>query len=86
MEKAILRNFQTEESLQNFKKCKWKKSTRQLEVTYTFEPSESVKDIMSLPTIRVNVSPAKRKLTKSELPKIVTKKKRNLESNNRKYG
>lgn len=75
LEKAILRNFQTEESLQNFKKCKWKKSTRQLEVTYTFEPSESVKDIMSLPTIRVNVSPAKRKLTKSELPKIVTKKK-----------
>ncbi|KAF3427636.1 hypothetical protein E2986_08382 [Frieseomelitta varia] len=75
LEKAISRNVQTEGSLQNFKKCKCKKSTRQLEVTYTFEPSESIKDVTSLPTIRVNVSPAKKRLEKSELPKVATEKK-----------
>ncbi|OAD60404.1 hypothetical protein WN48_05704, partial [Eufriesea mexicana] len=75
LEKAILRNVQTEGSLHNFKKCKWKKSTRQLEVTYTFEPSENVKNVTSLPTIRVNVSPAKRKLEKSELVKLTLEKK-----------
>ncbi|XP_043581704.1 uncharacterized protein LOC122567363 [Bombus pyrosoma] len=75
LEKAILRNVQTEGSPQNFKKCKCKKSTRQLEITYTFEPSESIKDVTSLPTIRVNVSPAKKKLEKSELPKVTIEKK-----------
>ncbi|CAK9814078.1 hypothetical protein ANTQUA_LOCUS7928 [Anthophora quadrimaculata] len=74
LEKAILRNFRTEGSLQDFKRNKWKKSTRQLEVTYTFEVSESVKDVTSLPTIRVNVSPAKKKSGKTGLPKTVSEK------------
>ncbi|XP_017796049.1 PREDICTED: LOW QUALITY PROTEIN: uncharacterized protein LOC108577415 [Habropoda laboriosa] len=74
LEKAILRNFGTEGSLQDFKRNKWKKSTRQLEVTYMFEVPESVKDVTSLPTIRVYVSPAKRKSGKTELLKTVSEK------------
>ncbi|XP_054010979.1 uncharacterized protein LOC128893779 [Hylaeus anthracinus] len=61
LEKAILRNVRKEGLSSNSEKCKGRKSTRQLEVTYTFEPSENVKDVASLPTIRVNVSPAKKK-------------------------
>ncbi|XP_076234874.1 uncharacterized protein LOC143179495 [Calliopsis andreniformis] len=67
LERAILRNIRPERSLRDLEKCKWKKSTRQLEITYTIEPSENVKDITSLPTIRVNVSPAKTKSEKAEL-------------------
>lgn len=65
LEKAILQNVQTEGSPRDHKKHKWKKSTRQLEVTYTFEQSETTKNVGVLPTIRVNVSPAKRKSDKA---------------------
>ncbi|XP_029042175.2 uncharacterized protein LOC114875724 [Osmia bicornis bicornis] len=71
LKKAILRN--AEGSLEDFKKYKWKKSTRQLDVTYTIDPSESVKDVTLLPTIRVNVSPAKKKVEKTEEPKTTSK-------------
>ncbi|XP_076165569.1 uncharacterized protein LOC143145756 isoform X2 [Ptiloglossa arizonensis] len=74
LEKAILRNVRKEGLSPNSEKCKGKKSTRQLEVTYTFEPSESVKDVTSLPTIRVNVSPAKKKSGKTELSESLLEK------------
>ncbi|CAL7950000.1 unnamed protein product [Xylocopa violacea] len=74
LEKAILRNVHREGSHQDFKKCKWKKSTRQFEVTYSFEPSENVKDVTSLPTIRVNVSPTKKKSVQLESHETVLKK------------
>lgn len=76
LKKAILRNVQGEGSLEDFKKYKWRKSTRQLDVTYTIEPSEDVKDVTLLPTIRVNVSPAKKKLDKTEVDKTTLKEER----------
>ncbi|KZC11290.1 PREDICTED: uncharacterized protein LOC107189375 [Dufourea novaeangliae] len=69
LEKAILRNVRKEGLFQDSEKCRGKKSTRQLEITYTFEPSEGAKNVTSLPTIRVNVSPAKKKPEKLETPK-----------------
>ncbi|XP_017876408.1 uncharacterized protein LOC108622826 [Ceratina calcarata] len=62
LEKAILRN---KGSPWDHKKHKWKKSTRQLDITYTFEQPESTRNVPALPTIRVNVSPAKRKVDKA---------------------
>nr|XP_033337234.1 uncharacterized protein LOC117226721 [Megalopta genalis]XP_033337235.1 uncharacterized protein LOC117226721 [Megalopta genalis]XP_033337237.1 uncharacterized protein LOC117226721 [Megalopta genalis] len=69
LERAILRNARKEGLFQNSEKCKGKKSTRQLDITYTFEQSEIAKDVVSLPTIRVNVSPAKKKSEKLEISK-----------------
>ncbi|XP_076762403.1 uncharacterized protein LOC143430223 isoform X2 [Xylocopa sonorina] len=74
LEKAILRNVHREGSHQDFKKCKWKKSARQFDVTYSFEPSENIKDVTSLPTIRVNVSPTKKKSVKLESHETILKK------------
>ncbi|KAK2580210.1 hypothetical protein KPH14_012470 [Odynerus spinipes] len=68
LERAVLRNCTndtTEQCRKKFEGCQWKKSTRQLEITYTIESSECTEDT-SLLTIRVNVSPARRKLTKCD--------------------
>ncbi|XP_043255580.1 uncharacterized protein LOC122399176 [Colletes gigas] len=74
LEKAILRNVRKEGLSPDSEKLKGRKSTRQLEVTYTFEPSENVKDVASLPTIRVNVSPAKKKLGKTKSSESTSEK------------
>lgn len=68
LERAVLRNCRNntnEQCRQKFEGCQWKKSTRQLEITYTIESSECTEDT-SLLTIRVNVSPARRRLGKTD--------------------
>lgn len=74
LQRAILRNVHKEGCFHNSDKCRGKKSTRQLDITYTFEQSEIVKDVASLPTIRVNVSPAKKKSGKLKIPGASTEK------------
>ncbi|XP_014609835.1 PREDICTED: uncharacterized protein LOC106789833 [Polistes canadensis] len=66
LDRVVLRNCKNninEQCCRKFEGNQWKKFTRQLEITCTIESFESTKDT-SLLTIRVNVSPAKRKLTK----------------------
>ncbi|XP_076656949.1 uncharacterized protein LOC143361448 [Halictus rubicundus] len=77
LERAILRNVRKEGLFQNSDKCRGKKSTRQLDITYTFEQSEITKDVSSLPTIRVNVSPAKKKSGKLEISGASAEKEEN---------
>ncbi|XP_031833561.2 uncharacterized protein LOC116427407 [Nomia melanderi] len=74
LERAILRNVRKEGLFQNSEKCRGQKSTRQLDITYTFEPSEVAKDVTSLPTIRVNVSPVKKRSGKSEVTEVSDEK------------
>ncbi|XP_043684933.1 uncharacterized protein LOC122637105 isoform X1 [Vespula pensylvanica] len=69
LERVVLRNCKNninEQCRRKFEGCQWKKSTRQLEITCTIESFEWTKDT-SLLTIRVNVSPARRKLTKNDI-------------------
>ncbi|XP_071563291.1 uncharacterized protein [Temnothorax nylanderi] len=67
LERAILRNGRRDDgSYREGRGCEWRKSTRQLEVTYTFENPESASDVSSLPTIKVHVSPARKKPVKRE--------------------
>ncbi|XP_032664453.1 muscle M-line assembly protein unc-89-like [Odontomachus brunneus] len=67
LERAVLRNGRGGDgSHREGRGCEWKKSTRQLEVTYTFDPPECASDATSLPTIKVHVSPARKKLVKRE--------------------
>ncbi|XP_018345707.1 PREDICTED: uncharacterized protein LOC108750635 isoform X2 [Trachymyrmex septentrionalis] len=67
LERAVLRNGrQDDESHREGQGCEWRKSTRQLEVTYTFEHPENASGMPSLPTIKVHVSPARKKLVKRE--------------------
>ncbi|KAL6447088.1 hypothetical protein ACFW04_001441 [Cataglyphis niger] len=73
LERAILRNCRDDGSRES--RCEWKKSTRQLEITYTFEHSECANDMPSLPTIQVHVSPARKKLVKREIDDISKKNK-----------
>lgn len=68
LEKAIIRNCHPDRSREDLDKCQFRKSTRKLDVTYTFDALECPKDASSLPTIRANVSPAKRRSEKVELP------------------
>lgn len=75
LERAILRNCRDDGSHRKSRGCEWKKSTRQLEVTYTFEHSECANDISSLPTIQVHVSPARKKSIKREINEVDTSKK-----------
>ncbi|XP_020278462.1 uncharacterized protein LOC109852059 isoform X2 [Pseudomyrmex gracilis] len=64
LERAILRNGRDDgSSLRKDRGREWRKSTRQLEVTYTFEHSESTSGATFLPTIKVNVSSARKKST-----------------------
>ncbi|XP_029174114.1 uncharacterized protein LOC114942832 isoform X2 [Nylanderia fulva] len=83
LERAILRNCrsQTDESHCENRGCEWKKSTRQLEVTYTFEYSECTSDVSSLPTIKVHVSPARKKSLKRETKVTKRNKVVTLENN-----
>ncbi|XP_078034940.1 uncharacterized protein LOC144468980 [Augochlora pura] len=74
LERAILRNARKEGLFQNSEKCKGKRSIRQLDITYTFEQSE-IADEVSLPTIRVNVSPAKKKSGKLGISERLVEKK-----------
>lgn len=69
LEKAVLRNCAnntTKQCRQKFEGCQWKQSTRQLEITYTIESSECTEDTALL-TIKVNVSPARRKVRKTDM-------------------
>ncbi|XP_014471009.1 PREDICTED: uncharacterized protein LOC106742518 [Dinoponera quadriceps] len=67
LERAVLRNGRGGDgSHREGRGCEWKKSTRQLEVTYTFDPPECSSDATSLPTIKVHVSPARKKPVKRE--------------------
>ncbi|XP_011135346.2 muscle M-line assembly protein unc-89 [Harpegnathos saltator] len=67
LERAVLRNSRGGDgSHRKGRGCEWKKSTRQLEVTYTFDPPECESDATSLPTIKVHVSPARKKAVKRE--------------------
>ncbi|CAL1675406.1 unnamed protein product [Lasius platythorax] len=75
LERAILRNCRDDESHRESRGCEWKKSTRQLEVTYTFEHSECASDVSSLPTIKVHVSPARKKSVKRETDEISKRNK-----------
>ncbi|XP_012233605.2 uncharacterized protein [Linepithema humile] len=61
LQRAVLRNSRDDGSHREDRGCEWRKSTRQLEVTYTFEYSECTSDMPSLPTIKVHVSPAREK-------------------------
>ncbi|XP_015178262.1 PREDICTED: uncharacterized protein LOC107067348 isoform X2 [Polistes dominula] len=66
LDRVVLRNCKNNINEQCYKKLEgnqWKKFTRQLDITCTIESFEYTKDTLLL-TIRVNVSPAKRKLTK----------------------
>lgn len=60
LERAVLRNGRQGDG----RGCERRKSTRQLEVTYTFEHPENASDMPSLPTIKVHVSPARKKPVK----------------------
>ncbi|XP_018395245.1 PREDICTED: uncharacterized protein LOC108773810 [Cyphomyrmex costatus] len=67
LERAVLRNGrQDDRSHRESRGCEWRKSTRQLEVTYTFELPENTNGMPSLPTIKVHVSPARKKPVKRE--------------------
>ncbi|XP_012533604.2 uncharacterized protein LOC105835140 [Monomorium pharaonis] len=59
LERAILRYGRRGDGV-GHEGREWRKSTRQLEVTYTFEHP----DVPSLPTIKVHVSPARKKPVK----------------------
>ncbi|XP_072749389.1 uncharacterized protein [Anoplolepis gracilipes] len=67
LERAILRNCQDDGSHRKSQGCEWKKSIRQLEITYTFEYPDCTNDMSSLPTIQVHVSPARKKSVKREI-------------------
>ncbi|XP_015585139.1 uncharacterized protein LOC107262942 [Cephus cinctus] len=74
LEKALIRNSEVGCSEQKFEPIEKKKTTRHLDVTYTFEPSEDPNDRTSLPTIRVKVSAAQKKIeTKTMEVTISTK-------------
>ncbi|XP_012055279.1 PREDICTED: uncharacterized protein LOC105618347 [Atta cephalotes] len=76
LERAVLRNGrQDDESHREGRGCEWRKSTRQLEVTYTFEHPENASGMPSLPTIKVHVSPARKKPVKREGDEISKKSK-----------
>jgi len=62
LERAVLLNGSHRED----RGCEWRKWTRQLEVTYTFENPDSASDVSSLPTIKVHISPARKKPVKRE--------------------
>ncbi|XP_018302931.1 uncharacterized protein [Mycetomoellerius zeteki] len=67
LERAVLRNGRQDDgSHREGQGCEWRKSTRQLEVTYTFEHPENASGLPSLPTIKVHVSPARKKPVKRE--------------------
>ncbi|KAL6255930.1 hypothetical protein P5V15_013170 [Pogonomyrmex californicus] len=75
LERAVLRNGRRGDgSHREDRGCEWRKSTRQLEITYTFEHSESASDLSSLPTIKVHVSPARKKSVKRETNDETSKK------------
>ncbi|KAI4490322.1 hypothetical protein M0802_010699 [Mischocyttarus mexicanus] len=69
LDRVVLRNCKN--NINNVEQCRkkfegnqWKKFTRQLDITCTIESFEYTNKDTSLLTIRVNVSPARRKLTK----------------------
>ncbi|XP_070167651.1 uncharacterized protein [Polyergus mexicanus] len=74
LERAILRNYRDDRSHRE-NQGEWKKSTRQLEITYTFEHSGCASDMSSLPTIQVHVSPARKKSVKRKIDDISKKNK-----------
>lgn len=78
LERAVLKINQNNGCLQDLEKCEWKKSTRQLDITYKFDSLENVKDTPSLPTIRVTVSPAKKKPEKLESLDHVSKSEKSV--------
>ncbi|XP_066599177.1 uncharacterized protein [Prorops nasuta] len=73
IEKALLVNSNSKSHRKDLEKCEWKKSTRRLEITYTFEFSECPKDHLALPTIKAIISPAKRKFPKDKPPENINK-------------
>ncbi|XP_011881870.1 PREDICTED: uncharacterized protein LOC105569759 [Vollenhovia emeryi] len=76
LERAILRNGRQDGGpRREGRPREWRKSTRQLEVTYTFENPESASDTSSLPTIKVHVSPARKKAVKREVADDETPKR-----------
>ncbi|KAG7202605.1 hypothetical protein KM043_009795 [Ampulex compressa] len=82
LERALIRNNRNESRHGDEQKSEWIKSTRQLEVTYRFEPPDDLQDSGSLPTIRVNVSPVKKKVSKDDTSdRPIEKKKRELQRN-----
>ncbi|XP_018369684.1 PREDICTED: uncharacterized protein LOC108765444 isoform X2 [Trachymyrmex cornetzi] len=75
LERAVLRNGRQDDgSHREERGCEWRKLTRQLEVTYTFEHPENTSGMPSLLTIKVHVSPARKKPVKRELGEKTLKK------------
>lgn len=74
LERAVLKVSQVGKCPGNLEKCEWKKSTRQLDITYTFDPlASNVKDVATLPTIRVTVSPASKTTAEKARSKATSK-------------
>ncbi|KAK0088357.1 hypothetical protein PV325_012255 [Microctonus aethiopoides] len=72
LQKAILRNSIASREQNHSKTPERKKSTSRLDIVYTFKPREDPNDVSSLPTIKVRVSPVKRK-SRASTEKPVTK-------------